>query len=188
MKMFCNIAVIGAMALLFAGCSGKDSAAGKAPAAMGIPHGNVKFTPVKAEGLSLQILGNPVARAGRPGVITFALSNEGGAKVDINEWFSYESDNVGIYIQPLLPGMIEPDERKWVRLEFEFHKPVMHYPVTLMPGNKLLIAKNVDFIQNMMIRPGEERMFFFKGELTLDSLKLSSRVGILRVTSNVDKK
>ena len=182
MKLHCLSAAVAAVVMLFSGCAGKSEIqkSAKVPAP-------VKFEKVKADGLSLKILGTPVARAGRPGVITFALANDGHLKVNIPEWFSNESDNVGIYIQPLLSGMVEPDESKWVRLEFEFKKPIMHYPVTLMPGNKLLIAKQVDFIKNMMIQPGDERMFFFRGELTLESLPLTSRVGILRVTSNVER-
>ena len=187
MKLHCLNAVFAAAVLLFAGCAGKSEAVKKDKVAMALPHGQVKYEKVKADGLSLKILGNPVARAGRPGVITFALANDGVVKVNIPEWFSNESDNVGIYVQPLLSGMVEPDDSKWVRLEFEFKKPVMHYPVTLMPGNKLLISKQVDFIKNMMVKPGEERMFFFRGDLTLESLPLSSRVGILRVTSNVER-
>ena len=174
--------------VLLCGCLGKSTVSKTTDAAIGIPYGKVKFSPVKTDGVSLNILGRPVARAGRVGVITFALANDGAAKVDILEWFRHESDNLGILIQPMLSGMTEPDEKKWVRLPFEFTKPVTHYPVTLMPGNKLLISKNVDFIKDMILPPGEERMFFFKGELTLESLPLSSRIGILRVTSNVEKR
>ena len=39
-----------------------------------------------------------------------------------------------------------------------------------------------------MLPPGEERMFFFKGALTLESLPLISKLGVLRVTSNVEQK
>ena len=181
MKLHCLNAVVAAVVLVLAGCASKDGVA-KNPRTVA-----VKYEKIKADGLSLKILGNPVARAGRPGVITFALANDGPVKVDIPEWFSCESDNVGIYIQPLLSEMVEPDDSKWVRLEFEFNQPILHYPVTLMPGNKLLVSKQVDFIKNMMVQPGDERMFFFRGELTLESLPLSSRVGILRVTSNVER-
>ena len=155
---------------------------------MGELHGEVKFEKVNPENLELQILGSPVARAGRPGVVTFALANKGMKSVRVQEWFSNESDNVGVFIQPVLPGMFEPDEKRWVRLAFEFKKPVLHYPITLMPGNKVLVSKEIDFIKNIMMPPGEERMFFFKGALTLDSLPLTSKVGVLRVTSNVELK
>lgn len=183
-----NLFILSVAVCILCGCSGTNSDNKKINVAMGIPHGQMKYEKVDPANLELQVLGDPVARAGRPGVVTFALGNNGGKPVRIQEWFSNESDNVGIFIQPVLPGMTGPDEKRWVRLPFEFKKPVLHYPVTLMPGNKLLVSKEIDFIKNIMLPPGEERMFFFKGALTLESLPLISKLGVLRVTSNVEQK
>lgn len=183
-----NLFIASVAVCLFCGCAWNKTGDKKIHVAMGELHGQVKYEKVDPENLELQILGSPVARAGRPGVVTFALANKGTKTVRIQEWFSNESDNVGVFIQPVLPGMIGPDEKRWVRLEFEFKKPVLHYPVTLMPGNKVLVSKEIDFIKNIMMPPGEERMFFFKGALTLDSLPLTSKVGVLQVTSNVELK
>ena len=182
-----NIVVALTAVLVVCGCV-SNKADKKIRVAMGIPHGQVKYEKISPENLELNILGSPVARAGRPGVVTFVLANKGQKKVSIPEWFSNESDNVGIFVQPVLPGMLGPDEKRWVRLPFEFKQPILHYPVTLMPGNKLLVAKEIDFIKNIMMPPGEERMYFFKGALTLESLPLTSKTGILRVTSNVEQK
>lgn len=183
-----NLLVVSVLSCMLCGCAADKGGEKKIRVAMGIPHGQIKYEKIDAKDLELQVLGNPVARAGRPGVVTFALANKGEKKVHIPEWFSNESDNVGIFIQPVLPGMTGPDEKRWVRLPFEFKEPVLHYPVTLMPGNKVLVSKEIGFIKNIMLPPGEERMYFFKGALTLDSLPLTSKLGILRVTSNVEQK
>ena len=105
----------------------------------------------------------------------------------IPEWYSNESDNIGLFIQPVASQLDEPKENKWVRLTFDFKKPILHYPITLMPGNQALVSKELDIVEKMMIPPGEERLFLVKAELTLDSLKLSSRVILIRVTSNIQR-
>ena len=176
--------VIFALAAVLCGCVRVEQ--NKKPRmAMGVPHGKVKYAPVDATGLVLKVFGNTVFRAGRPASMTFALANRGDKKVYIPEWFSNESDNVGLFIQPYQDGTIEPDEKKWIQVGFDFKQPILHYPVTLMPGNQVLISKPLNVVENMMIRPGEERMFFVKAELTLESLKLASEPYLIRVQSNI---
>ena len=183
--MFCSIT---AMALaLFSGCSTPEKPVARTRRAMGVPHGKIEYKPIKSDGLSLRSFGKSVFRAGRPAVLTFSLANNGYRKVQIPEWFSHESDNIGLFIQNAEAGITEPDENKWVRLTFDFKKPVLHYPITLMPGNQALISKKLDIVESLMIPPGQERRFFVRAELTLESLKLSSAPILVRVTSNIQQ-
>ena len=173
--------------ILLCGCTQTEKAVPHQRMAMGVPHGKIEYKPIKPNGLELKCFGKTTFQAGRPAVLTFALANTGYRKVRIPEWYSNESDNIGLSIQPAASGLNEPDEKKWVLMTFDFKKPILHYPITLMPGNQALVSKELDIVEKMMIPPGEERLFFVKAELTLDSLKLSSRVILIRVTSNVQR-
>lgn len=175
------------IAVWFAGCAQTEKTVPRQRMAMGVPHGKISYKPISSEGLELRRFGKTVFRAGRPAVLTFALANNGYRKVRIAEWFSHESDNIGLFIQAAAPGAVEPDESKWIRLTFDFKKPIMHYPISLMPGNQALISKKLDIVESLMIPPGQERCFFVRAELTLESLKLSSAPVLVRVTSNIQQ-
>ena len=180
-------AAVALLSIFVCGCARTEKAAPRQRMAMGVPHGKVEYKPVSAEGLELRCFGKTTFQAGRPATLTFALSNQGYRKVRIPEWYSNESDNIGLFIQPVASQLDEPKENKWVRLTFDFKKPILHYPITLMPGNQALVSKELDIVEKMMIPPGEERLFLVKAELTLDSLNLSSRVILIRVTSNIQR-
>lgn len=189
MKICSALTIIAASAVVFCGCTTTDQPEKKSRPRliMGVPHGKVKYKPVRSDNLELKSLGKKVFRAGRPASLTFAVANNGFKKVMIPEWYSCESDNVGLFVQPMQPGVFEPDEKKWVQLTFDFKEPIMHYPITLLPGNQALVSKNLDFVEKMMLPPGEERMFFVRAELTLESVKLSSKIIVVKVTSNIRK-
>ena len=172
---------VAAVSLLLAGCVTEQP---RRKVAMGIPHGKVKYSKVSPDGLELRVFGKTTVRAGRPAELTFALANHSSRTVRIAEWYSYEPDNILILVQPCLSGMIEPDPEKWIPLDFEFKRPVFHYPITLMPGNQVLVTKEAGFIEKLVISPGDERRFFVRAVLTLESLNLASNIFMLRVTSN----
>lgn len=188
MKKLLPLTLITGTVLSFAGCTSVPEQKPARPRlTFGVPHGKVKYAPVKPDGLELKFFGRNEFQAGRPASLTFALANNGVKKVSIPEWLSNESDNIGLFVQPAQPGAFEPDESKWVQLTFDFKRPMMHYPITLLPGNQALVSKNLDFVEKMMIPPGQERLFFLRAELTLESLSLSSKTMLIRVTSNVKR-
>ena len=153
----------------------------------GVPDGMVQYQPIPAEGLYLELLSRPTLYAGKPGTLVFALRNSGVKSVNIDEWFRDEAYNVKLLIQPYLPGMTAPDPEAWIELtEPEQPNPV-HYPLALMPDNKVMIAKQLDFIRHMRISPGRERRFFLRGQLTLKSLNLGTEVIVLHVLPPKDK-
>ena len=86
-------------------------------------------------------------------------------------------------IQPWLTGMKEPDPDGWIELSNELKKPVLHYPLTLMPGNKALVSKKLDFIENIKVSPGKFRRYFVKAKMNLKSVELQSKVYTLQVFS-----
>lgn len=176
---FCALLAAG---ILLAGCVTQEAPRQKM--AMGVPHGKVKYKKIKADGLELRCFGRNVVRAGRPANLTFALKNNSNRMVRIPEWFSHESDNLMIFIQPWISGMVEPDEQKWIRLDFDYKMPIFHYPITLMPGNQVLVSKELGVVEKLIVRPGDERRFFIRAALTLESLPLVSDVSVLTVTAN----
>lgn len=182
MKINLKICALLAVGTLLTGCVTQEAPRHKM--AMGVPHGKVKYKKIKADGLELRSFGSTTVRGGRPGRLTFALKNNSNRTVRIPEWFSHESDNLVIFIQPWMSGMLEPDDKKWIRLDFDYKMPIFHYPITLMPGNQVLVNKELGVIEKLIVRPGDERRFFIRAALTLESLDLVSNVFMLTVTSN----
>ncbi len=179
-KPFFNLCCVTAALLLAAGCVTEPEVR-KYKLQMGIPHGSKKYTPVNPAGLRLGLISKPVLYAGEESILTFSLKNSGTGSVNIEEWFRHEPDNLILYVQPYMPGMSSPDPEAWFEISEPLKKPVLHYPVTLMPDNQMLISKKLTFISKMSVSPGKERRFFLKAALTLDSLKLESDTIVLRV-------
>ena len=167
--------------LLFAGCSSTPPTMPKMKMTMGIPDGTVEYKPVDARNLSLKMLSIPTVYAGEKTSLIFALGNDGNRTVSIPEWYTWEQDNLTLYVQPWLTGMTEPHPDGWTELSFDLKTPVMHYPVTLLPGNKVMITKELPFIEKIHVSPGKYRRYFVKGKLNLKSLPLESKVIELQV-------
>ena len=166
---------------LLSGCMRKEVST---KVAIGVPHGQKTYKPIKNPTLSLKMLGKPIRYAGEKAIFTFSLSNTGNRAVEIPEWFSYEPDNLVLYVQPRTTDMSAPIEEYWIKLDFDPRKPVFHYPLTLMPSNQVLISKELPVIEKLQLPPHTERRFFIKAELALTSVKLSSEVVELRVLPN----
>lgn len=148
---------------------------------LGVPEGKFRYKDVNPAPLELVMISKPVLRAGEKAELIFSLKNNGSRAVDIQEWLRHEPDNIVISIQPWLTEMTQPDPERWIELSFDRRKPVFHYPLTLMPGNQAMIAKELPFIEKLRIAPRSERRFFVKAAMTLKSLKLSSKVFTIRV-------
>ena len=130
-----------ALLLTATGCVTEEGP--KMKLAMGVPDGTVEYKPVSASNLSLKMISPPTVYAGEKTSIIFALSNDGFREVSIPEWYSSEQDNIIVMVQPWLTGMTEPHPDEWIELSFDLRKPVMHYPLKLYPGNKVLVNKNL---------------------------------------------
>ena len=166
---------------MLSGCVRKESTP---KMAIGVPHGKMQYKPIKNPTLSLKMLGKPIRYAGEKAIFTFALSNTGNRVMEIPEWFSYEPDNLVLYVQPRTTDMIAPKEEYWIKLDFDPRKPVFHYPLILMPSNQVMISKELPVIEKLQLPPHTERRFFMKAELALTSVKLASEVVELRVLPN----
>ena len=168
-----------AVAVGVAGCTSVEEGR-KSKRAMGIlPQENyAKLTDYKLE---LRTDGRKILRVGEGGEVTFALRNVDKKNIRIVEWFSNESDNIIVYCQPWLTGMTEPDEQGWTELSFDVRRPPIRYPLELMPGNQVLVTKELPFVDKMAISPGAERRFFLKAKLNLQSVSVVSPVSVLIV-------
>ena len=168
--------------LVLAGCLSQPEMP-KMKMAMGIPDGTVEYKKVSTKNLCLNLLSKKDVFAGEKTELIFALSNNSQKTVLIEEWYSFEPDNIKLNIQPWLTGMKEPDADGWIELTQTLKKPVLHYPMTLMPGNKALISKKLDFVEKLQVSPGKMRRYFVKAEMNLKSVKLQSEVYVLQVFS-----
>ncbi len=158
------------------GCAGCVSEVEKEDKYLGGLVEQVEYPPLKNVRLGLNVLGKREFVAGEPVRIPFALCNNGSKPVRISEWYANESDNVIVYCQVWLPGMEEPDENYWLPLEFDVKKPALRYPLDLTPGSSAVVEKELDFIRSLVVSPGMERRYFVRGELNLNSVKVSSPV------------
>lgn len=166
---------------ILAGCAGKAPPP-QMKMAFGVPDGTVKYKPVAGKNLSLKLVSKPVVHAGETAVLTFALCNNGNRSIEIPEWYSNESDNIVIFAQPWLTGMKAPDPQNWIELSFNLKQPVFHHPLILMPGNQVMVAQELPFIEKIRnISPGMERRYFIKAQTNLKSLKLESEIIVLKV-------
>ena len=111
--------------LILAGCSSTPEVP-KMKMAMGVPDGTVEYKAVPTANLRLDLLSSPDLYAGQKTELVFALSNNGRKTISIPEWYSNETDNVTVSIQPWLTGMKEPDPDGWIELSNELKKPVLH--------------------------------------------------------------
>ncbi|MBO7328271.1 MAG: hypothetical protein J6W00_05805 [Lentisphaeria bacterium] len=168
--------------LIFAGCVSQPEMP-KMKMAMGVPDGTVEYKKISSRNLSLKLLSKKDVFAGEKAELVFALSNNGQKTLSIEEWYSYEPDNIKLSVQPWLTGMKEPNADGWIDLSQELKKPVLHYPMTLMPGNKALVSKTLDFVEKLQVSPGKLRRYFIKAEMNLKSVTLQSEVYVLQVFS-----
>ena len=168
--------------LIFSGCLSQPEMP-KMKMAMGIPDGTVEYKTISTKNLTLKLLSKKDVFAGEKTELVFALSNHGLKTVSIDEWYSNETDNIKLSIQPWLTGMKEPAADGWIELTPELKKPILHYPMTLMPGNKALVSKKLDFVEKLQVSAGKCRRYFIQAEMNLKSVKLQSEVYVLQVFS-----
>ena len=151
---------------------------------MGIPAGRQKFAPVPSDDLQLKLISSRDIHAGEKAELIFSLIYTGNKKVTIQEWYTNENDNVKIFIQPYLTGMTAPVSDAWIELSPRLKQPVFHHPLTLMPGNQVMVVKELPFVQKIRVAEGKMRRYFIKGKINLQSLDLSSDVYVLQILSN----
>ncbi len=178
-----RLVILGCVAagvILFGGCAGSESQHGRAKRVMGIAPQEV-YLPLSDYNLTLRHEGTKVLKTGEGGRITFALRNAGDKSIRLIEWYSNEPDNVVVYCQPWLTGMTAPDEAAWTELSFDVKLPSIRYPLELMPGNQVLVTKELPFVDKLAITPGAERRFFIRGKLNLKSVSVSSPVSVIAV-------
>lgn len=177
----CKIMIVCCAVALMFGIGGCTSDRGKEEKlAMGtVPQKS--YEPLKFYRLALRTEPQRILYAGEPGTVTFALRNQDKDSLRLEEWFSNEPDNVTVYCQPWLTGMTGPDENNWIELSFDPHVPAWRYPLELMPGNQVLVTKELPFVAKMTVSPGTERRFFLRGKLNLTSVSVTSPVSVLIV-------
>ncbi len=133
--------------------------------------------------LSLKLVGDRTLTAGKPGRVTFSLRNIDDRPLRLVEWYANEPDNLLVYCQLWLPGTTEPDEGLWIPLSFDVKKPATRYPLEIVPGNNILVTKELPFIEKLAVSPDGERRYFIKAVLNLHSVSAESPVAAIAVQS-----
>ena len=181
-----DFAILALLAILAAGATGcvSDKPEKQAKRAMGtLPQES--YAPLSDYKLVLRTDSRRIIRVGEGGEITYTLRNADKKTIRIVEWFSNEPDNVIVYCQPWLTGMTVPDEEAWIPLSFEIPRQAIRYPLELMPGNQVLVTKQLPFVDKLAISPGAERRFFLRAKLNLTSVTVTSPVSVLIVRPGV---
>ena len=167
-------------ALLAAGCASGASKHGPSKRAMGIAP-RAEYPALSGYSVTLRQAGSRVLTCGEGGKLTFALRNTGRESLRLIEWYSNEPDNIVLYCQPWMTGMDGPDEAAWTELSFDVKMPPIRYPLELMPGNQVLVTKELPFVDKLAISPGAERRFFVRAKLNLKSISAESPVAVVIV-------
>lgn len=175
------------LAVLITGCSTAEPKIPQMKMAIGVPDGTVEYQPVSPRGLALRMLSKPTLFAGEDAALNFSLINNSRVQKIIPEWYAHEPDNIKLFVQPWLPGETAPAPDGWIELPVEFKKPVMHFPLTLMPGNQVIISKKLPFIRKLQVSPGMSRRYFIRAELNLKSLKLTTDTIAIQVVNQQEK-
>ena len=140
-----------------------------------------EYKPLEEYNLSLELSGNRTLKAGGKGRIEFILTNRDTKPVQLPDWYAHEEDNIVVYCQPWLPGMKDPDPDAWIAIDFDLHKPPFRYPLELLAGNRVAVAKHLPFVEKLSVTPGKERRYFIKAALTLTTVKVTSPVAAVAI-------
>lgn len=174
-------ALAGILLSLAAGCTA-DTHQIHTPAYGEKPAG-YKFEKIKNARLELAFGGPQHLKSGVPAEIFFILKNQGEKPIVIEEWRMNEPDNLRVECQIWLPGQKEPDPDRWLSMDLPVKQPELRYFLKLNPGNQTRIAKKLDFVESLVVTPGAERRYFIRASLNLSSVKCSSPVAAIAVTS-----
>ena len=186
MKKYCKMLFVLTAVLLFAACGCVRTEVGGDKMAFARKE-KKSYKPVLNHNLELEFVTKDLLYAGEDAMVTFVLINRGSRRVEIEEWYTNEGDNLIISCQNWLPGTMEFDNDSWIRLEAPVRQPAWRYPLSLEPGSRIFIRKKLPFLEKLHVSPGGERRFFIKGELNLTSVKAASRVGTISVRNAADK-
>ena len=148
------------------------------------------FPTIENAKLELAVSGNPELISGKDRTVTFILRNLGNTPISIPEWFSNEQDNIEVSIQIWFPNTHAPEEDRWITYPVIPKRPVMRYPLRI--GAKMFVSVEVplEFLDNLIVKPGTERRYFIKAKLNLKSVSAESKVSAItiRAQEDADKK
>ncbi|MCQ2380634.1 MAG: hypothetical protein MJ025_06925 [Victivallaceae bacterium] len=139
------------------------------------------FKELSGYSLDLEMVGARTLVQNKDNSVRFKLTNSGNSSVTIPDWRYKEDDNILVDCQIWYPGTDSPDESEWLPVGDLEPQTEQRYPLTLEPGNQVIIEKKLDFIDRLVISKGAERRYFLKAELNLKSVKVSSPVVAIAV-------
>ena len=168
--------------LLLAGCASEPAKKIHTPGYGEVAAGH-KFEKIRDARLELVFVGPKTMKAGQKGRVLFSLKNIGQKTIRIEEWRMHEPDNLQLECQVWLPGQKEPDPDRWLPLDMPVKEPELRYNLELFPGTQAQVARDLDFVEDLIITPGLERRYFIRAKLNLTSVQCASPVAAFSVTS-----
>ncbi|MDD4817748.1 MAG: hypothetical protein PHI85_07245 [Victivallaceae bacterium] len=120
--------------------------------------------------------------SGMPAMITVSVRNVGDGNIDLPKWFVRDADNVIFhYIKCDENGNVPPDAKPsdWT-VQTPVIKDPVYYPLTLMPGNSVLLRAELVFVSGL---PPESptAKYAVIAELNQSQVKLASPPVIITV-------
>ena len=181
MKIFACFALF--CSVLFTGCV--QTTVEKMESRLGTAE-RQSFPAIENAKLELAVSGNPELISGRDRSVTFILRNLSNVPISIPEWFTYEPDNIEVSVQIWFPGTNAPEEDRWITYPVVPKKPVMRYPLRI--GARMFVSVDVplEFLDNLIVKPGTERRYFIKAKLNLNSVSAESKISAITVRAQED--
>lgn len=151
-----------------------------------------EYAPLERYKLELNLESSRELVAGGSGILRFSIRNADSVPVKIPEWYVNEPENIQLFCQSWFPGMEQPDESAWVPIEYErtpeqLKQPDFRFPLELAPGNRVFIDRELRIVRLLKVSPGNERRFFVKAKLNLQSVKVESPVFAISAHSPEDE-
>ena len=175
---FCTCLVALSICTIFCGCIRTEESGVQVA---GFTENNKEFAKISNSDLSLVMVGEHEKIAAPDQSVRFKLINNGTKSITIEEWHLNDIENFTVDCQAWLPGTREPDPDSWIPLIDAPEKFSRHYPLTLDPGNMVLVDIPLEFLSSLVISPNGERRYFIKATLSLQSVTVTSPVEVFTV-------
>ena len=140
-----------------------------------------EFAKISGADLAISMVGSHDKIAAPNQSIRFKLVNNGTKSITIDEWHLNDIENFTVDCQAWLPGTTDPDPDSWIPLLDPPEKFSRHYPLTLDPGNMVLVDIPLDFLSMLVITPNGERRYFIRVTLALKSVTATGPVEVFTV-------
>jgi hypothetical protein len=113
--------------------------------------------------------------------IKLRLRNVGTKKVKIDEWYLNITNNLILYYRPFDLEVKHFDPETWTKVAPKTEANARRFELELMPKNSVLLAKKLDFLEDLQLKEGETKSFLVVAVLNLHSVNVRSNMFSIKV-------